>query len=561
MEGRLIPSPSVVTSLQTGRMDVDRAPSSSPLAATGSGAPQHLPSDSPVSPTYTDFSVASVESQSVDGDHDGPGGLHDAEPVVFGGGYHQHHFDDYNSKPALDVVVDDSEPQHDWRRHAHPQVYSGTIQRSYSAGPMYGQGHGYQAQQHHYDATPSPTSPSWDAPSFQGHVHGRPHPLLSPLQALSPLHPTSHQQQQHHAPGLAYSTSLPHSHPLPHYSQTGHQLHHSASMQHLSSHAQNGLGAIPMGRAHSQSLSHHHYAAQHTHQAQPQTTHTHAGVDPRFVLGGGPRHSPPSSPGLRSVRSSGSLHGSPHSQNSHSPLSNVLGLEDLHSVSAGSSASTAPTSVHDDMSDADDGDSEYVDNGSGDSDGEFLPPGMRRRRQQSSQNRYAPYAGGYAHQSSAGGYGYDGQDAYSGGIPDSSLYYPSSLDMSYDDASSSYPRRPRARPAASLPPPVPVPNLTKKSRGRRVPTVQSLYAESSNSAPKRGAGSAGKSQARLYTCKVPGCGKCFARGEHLKRHVRSIHTYEKPHKCPYPGCGKDFSRNDNLGQHMRVHKDWVPGRV
>ncbi|KAJ7671133.1 hypothetical protein B0H17DRAFT_841801, partial [Mycena rosella] len=67
----------------------------------------------------------------------------------------------------------------------------------------------------------------------------------------------------------------------------------------------------------------------------------------------------------------------------------------------------------------------------------------------------------------------------------------------------------------------PVPNLTKKSRVRRVPTVASLY----------GGGGAGefaaKAQARLYTCRVPGCGECFARGEHLKRHVRSIHTYEK----------------------------------
>ncbi|TFK24269.1 hypothetical protein FA15DRAFT_550779, partial [Coprinopsis marcescibilis] len=93
-----------------------------------------------------------------------------------------------------------------------------------------------------------------------------------------------------------------------------------------------------------------------------------------------------------------------------------------------------------------------------------------------------------------------------------------------------------------LPVPVPVPNLTKKSRGRRVPTYSS----------------GGSKGTRMYLCDVEGCGKCFARGEHLKRHVRSIHTNEKPHTCPFPGCGKDFSRHDNLGQHMRVHKDFVP---
>ncbi|KAG7100161.1 hypothetical protein E1B28_001941 [Marasmius oreades] len=107
----------------------------------------------------------------------------------------------------------------------------------------------------------------------------------------------------------------------------------------------------------------------------------------------------------------------------------------------------------------------------------------------------------------------------------------------------------RSRPSTSLPVPVPVPNLTKKSRGRRVPTV---YQPSSSN------GSSNHKGSRIHMCKVPGCGKCFARGEHLKRHVRSIHTWEKPHKCPYPGCGKDFSRHDNLGQHMRVHKDFSP---
>ncbi|KAJ7290025.1 hypothetical protein C8J57DRAFT_1045273, partial [Mycena rebaudengoi] len=89
--------------------------------------------------------------------------------------------------------------------------------------------------------------------------------------------------------------------------------------------------------------------------------------------------------------------------------------------------------------------------------------------------------------------------------------------------------------------PVPVPNLTKKSRGRRV----------------WGTSSGRPAPARMYTCKVPGCDKCFAHGEHLKRHVRSIHTYEKPHNGPHPGCGNAFSRHDNLGRHMRVHKDFV----
>lgn len=72
-------------------------------------------------------------------------------------------------------------------------------------------------------------------------------------------------------------------------------------------------------------------------------------------------------------------------------------------------------------------------------------------------------------------------------------------------------RGPRSR--ATLP--VPVPNLTKKSRGRRVPTQEAIDVPID------------AKDKRMYVCKVEGCGKCFNRGEHLKRHIRSIHTHEK----------------------------------
>ncbi|KIM82329.1 hypothetical protein PILCRDRAFT_70898 [Piloderma croceum F 1598] len=91
--------------------------------------------------------------------------------------------------------------------------------------------------------------------------------------------------------------------------------------------------------------------------------------------------------------------------------------------------------------------------------------------------------------------------------------------------------RVRSRQTVSLPVPIPVPNLTKKSRGRRVPTVDSLATtpagrSATGNLQNDGDDGDGKN-ARTYTCDAAGCGKCFARGEHLKRHVRSIHTYEK----------------------------------
>ena len=81
------------------------------------------------------------------------------------------------------------------------------------------------------------------------------------------------------------------------------------------------------------------------------------------------------------------------------------------------------------------------------------------------------------------------------------------------------PRLPRSR--ATLP--TPIPNLTKKSRGRRVPT-QEFSRTPTDQLEK---------DTRLYICQVEGCGKCFHRGEHLKRHIRSIHTYEKRELTPW----------------------------
>ncbi|KAF9130531.1 hypothetical protein BGW39_002989 [Mortierella sp. 14UC] len=60
--------------------------------------------------------------------------------------------------------------------------------------------------------------------------------------------------------------------------------------------------------------------------------------------------------------------------------------------------------------------------------------------------------------------------------------------------------------------------------------------------------------ARVFTCLVDACGKQFKRSEHLKRHVRSVHTLEKPFGCPYENCPKRFSRSDNLNQHIRIHR-------
>jgi len=84
--------------------------------------------------------------------------------------------------------------------------------------------------------------------------------------------------------------------------------------------------------------------------------------------------------------------------------------------------------------------------------------------------------------------------------------------------------------------PLSSPQKSGKSRGRRM----------SNKPAKPGT--------KSFECTYAGCGRIFKRSEHLKRHIRSIHTLERPFHCPHPHCTKRFSRSDNLSQHVRVHR-------
>lgn len=56
--------------------------------------------------------------------------------------------------------------------------------------------------------------------------------------------------------------------------------------------------------------------------------------------------------------------------------------------------------------------------------------------------------------------------------------------------------------------------------------------------------------AKPFKCKE--CSKAFRRSEHLKRHIRSVHSSERPFACMF--CEKKFSRSDNLSQHLKTHK-------
>jgi uncharacterized Zn-finger protein len=59
----------------------------------------------------------------------------------------------------------------------------------------------------------------------------------------------------------------------------------------------------------------------------------------------------------------------------------------------------------------------------------------------------------------------------------------------------------------------------------------------------------GEEEEKPFKC--DSCPKAFRRSEHLKRHVRSVHSNVRPFPCKF--CEKKFSRSDNLAQHLRTH--------
>ncbi|EGV64193.1 zf-C2H2 Zinc finger, C2H2 type [Yamadazyma tenuis] len=64
-----------------------------------------------------------------------------------------------------------------------------------------------------------------------------------------------------------------------------------------------------------------------------------------------------------------------------------------------------------------------------------------------------------------------------------------------------------------------------------------------------GVGSGDDETGKPFPC--PECNKQFKRSEHLKRHIRSVHSNIRPFHCKY--CEKQFSRSDNLAQHLKTH--------
>ncbi|KAF2845687.1 hypothetical protein T440DRAFT_459881 [Plenodomus tracheiphilus IPT5] len=71
----------------------------------------------------------------------------------------------------------------------------------------------------------------------------------------------------------------------------------------------------------------------------------------------------------------------------------------------------------------------------------------------------------------------------------------------------------------------------------------------------------GRLQSHSFFCPLTGqrdmkgriCNAKFARPEHCRRHVKTVHDEVKDYRCKVPQCGRPFSRGDNLRDHYWTH--------
>ncbi|KAJ3043303.1 hypothetical protein HDV00_005306 [Rhizophlyctis rosea] len=61
-----------------------------------------------------------------------------------------------------------------------------------------------------------------------------------------------------------------------------------------------------------------------------------------------------------------------------------------------------------------------------------------------------------------------------------------------------------------------------------------------------------------HICPHPPCFKTYTLTTFLRRHVRSVHTKERPFVCPHPGCGKTYITNDRMKSHAVMHSGEFP---
>lgn len=99
------------------------------------------------------------------------------------------------------------------------------------------------------------------------------------------------------------------------------------------------------------------------------------------------------------------------------------------------------------------------------------------------------------------------------------------------------------------------PQLLLQSQALRAPAQSSTKVSTSPKLkPAHQSDDEDSDEEKPFPC--PDCTKQFKRLEHLKRHIRSVHSNIRPFHCKY--CEKKFSRSDNLAQHLKTHYKTLP---